>query len=121
MMAPDPAPAPSSQCALDYKHPEVDGQEYFLFVDRNRRWLRPSPELCALLEYDVSELIGITSEKLFPPGVLWNEQLYKDFLARGRLRTFILLQTKSGGVVGLHADSRKLRDGCILSVFTPFP
>jgi hypothetical protein len=115
------ASASNHKCALDYKHPESEGQKYALYIDDDRRWVHPSPDLCTLLEYSASELIGITSEKLFPPGVQWNEQLYKDFLAKGRLRTFILLQTKSGTIVGLLADSRRLRDGCILAVFTPYP
>ncbi|MCU1307146.1 MAG: hypothetical protein JWN45_1841, partial [Acidobacteriaceae bacterium] len=77
------APASSPKCALDYKHPESDGQKYFVFFSADRHWLHPSPGLCELLGYNASELIGITGDKLFPPGLEWNQQLYLDFVSRG--------------------------------------
>jgi hypothetical protein len=115
------APASSPKCALDYKHPEVEGQKYAVFFSADRRWLHPTPGLCELLGYSASELVGITGDKLFPPGVEWNQQLYLDFVSRGYLQTFVLLQSKSGEIVGLKTKSQKLKDGCMLAVFTPYP
>ncbi|MCU1308479.1 MAG: hypothetical protein JWN45_3174, partial [Acidobacteriaceae bacterium] len=80
-----------------------------------------SPGLCELLGYNASELIGITGDKLFPPGLEWNQQLYLDFVSRGYLQTFVLLQAKSGVINGFKAKSQKLKDGCMLAVFTPYP
>ena len=115
------APASSPKCALGYKHPEADGQKYFVFFADDRRWLHPSLGLCELLGFSASELTGITSDKLFPPGVEWNQQLYLDFVSRGYLQTFVLLQAKSGVLVGLKTKSQKLKDGCMLATFTPYP
>jgi hypothetical protein len=115
------AQASSPKCALDYKHSEADGQKCFVFFGADRRWVHPSSGLCELLGYSAPELIGITADKLFPPGVEWNQQLYLDFVSRGYLQTFVVLQTKSGPIVGLKTKSQKLKDGCLLAIFTPYP
>src|SRR5437879_9304164 len=99
------------RCPLDFHHPEAEGKKYALFADDELRWVNITPGLCELLEYSPAELIGITAEQLLPPGVSRNEQLERDLIATGHLSRLVLLQAKSGNVVGLLADSHRLSDG----------
>jgi hypothetical protein len=81
--------------------------------------LRPSAKFCELMEYKVSELTGEKVEKVLPEGITHNPHLWADFLRTGYWKGLMAMKTKSGRIVGIQFENRKLPDGCMLSIIKP--
>jgi PAS domain S-box-containing protein len=112
------APA-ASLCPLGYKHAEIKGEDYYIFFDADRRWLRLSAEFCELVGYKSSELTGGTVDKLLPEGITHNAQLWADFLRTGYWSGLMAMKAKSGRIIGFRFENRRLADGCLISILKP--
>ena len=69
--------------------------------------------------FKVSELTGATVDKVLPEGITHNPQLWADFLRTGYWKGLMAMKTKSGKIIGIRFENRKLSDGCMLSVIKP--
>ena len=110
---------PASGCPNDYQHPEIANERYYVFFDVSRRWVRCSREVSEFLGYQMDELIGHTADKLIPPGVNYNREVWERFLSDGWIKRFMPLTKKSGHIVGVWVEYRRLQDGCMLAIMRP--
>ena len=118
MASPDSKPAPTS-CPCGFAHPETLGQKYFLFFDRERRWVHVSDALCELLQYSRDELLGITADKLYPPDLEWSPAYFRKLLEAGESTGVYVVRRKDGTTVGVYGRARELDDGCLLAIWEP--
>jgi hypothetical protein len=95
-----------SVCPLGYKHAEIDGEDYYIFFDADRHWLRLSSKFCELVEYEASELTGGTVDKLLPEGITHNPHLWADFLRTGYWKGLMAMKSKSGKIIGIRFENR---------------
>jgi PAS domain S-box-containing protein len=106
----------SKRCPHNNEHTEIANEAFWVFFDGNRRWLKCSQEVADFFGYTRSELEGTTADKLFPKDFVYNVDGWEQFLAEGQITRFIPLTKKSGKIVGVWIEYKKLNDGCMVAI-----
>jgi len=107
---------PSKRCPQGNEHEEIARARYWVFFDDQRRWIRCSQELADFFGYEPDELVGGTADKLLPKDFVYNIDGWEQFLAEGQITRFIPLTKKSGSIIGVWIDYKRLNDGCMVAV-----
>jgi len=107
---------PSKRCPRNNEHNEVAHDLFWVFFDHERRWIKCSQELAEFFGYERTELEGKTANQLFPKDFVYNMDGWEQFLAEGQIARFMPLTKKSGKVVGVWIDYKKLNDGCMVAI-----
>lgn len=115
-MAAKPQPVKSSP--FTHSHLEVQGQNYVVFADNNRRYIDCSDGVCELLGYTKSEVLSKTIEDLSyitadVPAV------FDRFVKHGALDGQYLLRHKNGQSVSMTYKAWVFADGCLAAAWQP--
>jgi PAS domain-containing protein len=97
-------------------HPELGEVRLFVFLDRQRRWIKVSAEFASLLGYAEEELIGKTAAELLPRGVKDRPGLFAQLLRDQTLEADYVLSDRAGLPVAIQTKAQVLDDGCILAL-----
>jgi hypothetical protein len=111
-------------CARGFSHPEVEGEQNYIYFDDDRKWVRVSRSVADLLQCPVGELVGARHDEMLPQGAVLSLvhkdkiHFWRDFEREGRLQGTSLIKPRSGPAIAIHYHARKLEDGCMVVTFT---
>ena len=101
-----------------HRHPEISSK-YFMYVDRNRRYINVSDGVCELLKWDREEILGRTIDWLTYPNSADAPVMFRQYLESGKMVGSYMLRSKSGEPVKVKFNARVLPDGCMCSELSP--
>jgi PAS domain-containing protein len=101
-----------------HHHPEVSSK-YFLYVDRDRRYINVSDGVSELLGWRREEILGNRIEWLTYPESADAPAMFREYLDEGRMAGSYVLKSKSGAPVRVRFEARVLADGCMCSELFP--
>jgi PAS domain S-box-containing protein len=101
-----------------HHHPEVSSP-YFLYVDRNRRYINVSDGVCELTKWRREEILGKKIEWLTYPESADAPAMFQQYLENGRMAGHYQLRSRSGEPVRVRFAAAVLADGCMCSELFP--
>ena len=97
-----------------HRHPEINSK-YFMFVDRNRRYINVSDGVSELLEWSREEILGKTIDWLTYPNSADAPVMFRHYMESGKMVGSYVLRCKSGEPVNVTFKATILPDGCMCS------
>jgi PAS domain S-box-containing protein len=102
----------------EHFHPEVQAEQYVVFVDTNRRYVDCSDDVCGLVGYDRTELLkkqidDLSFDRSSVPG------LYEKYIRERLQDGEYILRHKNGAPVLVHYRAWVFADGCRAAAWKP--
>lgn len=107
-----------STLMMQHHHAEVDSP-FFMYVDRQRRYIHVSHGICELLGMRREQIIGATIDALTYPETADAPALFKEYLSSKGMQGSYILQHADGHPVPVAYDAHIFDDGCMCSCLTP--
>jgi PAS domain-containing protein len=102
---------------LSHAHPELQGAEYVVFADSNRRYTDCSEAVCLLLGYSRQELLRMRIDDVsYSVDV---SKRFEQFVRHGAQDGEFVLRHKNGSPVPIHYRSLVFADGCHAASWDP--
>jgi hypothetical protein len=97
-----------------HRHPEISSK-YFMFVDRDRRYINVSDGVCELLKWSREEILGKTIDWLTYPNSADAPVMFRHYIESGEMVGSYVLRCKTGEPVNVTFKATVLPDGCMCS------
>ena len=102
---------------LSHAHAELQGAEYVVFADVNRRYTDCSQAVCRLLGYSRDELLRMTIDDVSYSADV--SKRFAQFLRQGAQDGEFVLRHQNGSPVPIHYQSFVFTDGCCAASWSP--
>jgi PAS domain S-box-containing protein len=119
----EPMPVESVHPAGQPAHHEQHGLKspYLVFADANRRLVEVTEEVCRLLGYERTELLGMTIDEITAPDSAPVPELFNEFVKEGFQEGSYVLRHRSGELIPMRYRAKVFPDGCMAAEWYPFP
>lgn len=102
---------------LSHAHPELQGAEYVVFADPDRRYTDCSEAVCLLLGYSRAELLRMRIDDVSYSADV--SKRFEQFVRLGADDGEFVLRHKNGSPIPIHYQSFIFADGCHAASWSP--
>jgi PAS domain S-box-containing protein len=103
---------------LRHNHPELNGAQFVVFADAQRRYTDASESACALLGYTRKELLTKSVEDVSYK-IADVPQIFAQYLKKGVMEGDYVVQHKDGSAIPIHFRAFTFPDGCNAAIWNP--